>query len=300
MSEPLTTVVATTASQAVSAVAGTAASQPWWLAADGPWWVDPLATVLGIIVGAYMILVQQRRASSAELKLKVFEEIQRGLSAASSAVTSAGIWAFSAPGNVERFFQLLHAQQNPALPRSRTLEFFDLHAKASEATTDLISSLESYGIVSEHFELYRRALACAINDVRDAHTRLVPLLFRVLPFDPPPGMPGNVQMPNSSETDQRAFRAACENYWQMQSTVSNYIHDIKGESQNVLLGGIFKRRVPPRDPPDKTLWVLRTDDSEYLKRVTKWFMEDHPAAARARQLDAELREENKGIGKYPG
>ena len=300
MTDPVTAVVATTATQAAATTADTIASQPWWLAPDGPWWADPLATMVGIIVGAYMIFVQQRHASRAELKLQLFEKLQTDLSAASSAQLSAGMWAFSAPRNLDLYLKMVSNGQKPALPQSDTRHFYELNREAGEQVSDLVILLEGYDIVSEHFELYRMALVCTARELNDAFTAMIPLLHRTLPLYPPPGTLGQPIMPQSSDAEREAFRAACERYWALSSNISSFIHDIKIEAQNVLLGGIFTRRVPPRDPPDKTQWVLRTDDPEHLEKLKKWFMEDHPVAKHAKQLDAELRERSKGQKKQLG
>ena len=64
-----------------------------------------------------------------------------------------------------------------------------------------------------------------------------------------------------------------------------YIHDINVEAQNLLLQGIFNRRVPIRQSSDPRLWVLRTDDEEYLQRLRKYYFEEHRFAIEQKQSE---------------
>jgi hypothetical protein len=258
---------------------------------DGPWWVDPLVTGASILVGAGMIVWQQRAANQSSLKLKLFEELGTGLSSASEAVSRAGMYAFMVPMHLRIYRDLIAHGQPAAIPTDRFPVFNNLHSKALESVGDLVSLLEAHDIVSEHFALFRQALACAHRDALDAFTAVTPVLVRALPMDLP-NVPTPI-LPPLTEADVVKIGELCNRYWDQMSTISCYIHDIKIEAQNVLLRGLFRRRVPPRDPPDKRVWVLRTDDPDYLARVRRYFFSEHPVAAKGEELTNRLKFENR-------
>lgn len=236
---------------------------------DGPWWPQPVATALSILAGAATVAWQRRSASQADLKLKLFDKLRDALDAASAAVIASGIYAFAAPDNIRSSREMM-AKGVRAAAINRIPKFNELHFEALNKTTALISTLEGYEIVSAHFELFRRALGCASSDVRNAFTQLTPTLFRTFPVDVPNILEPHI--PAAADADVAELTIGCTKYWEKAQTLSTYIHDIKIEAQNALLGGIFRRRVPPRKPADPRLWVLRTNDPDYLLLVRKYFL----------------------------
>lgn len=249
------------------------------------WWAQPLATVVSIAVSALMIAWQQKISKVNELKFKLFEELRGSLDEASSAFTKTGITAFGMPGAMRVYRNIKAAGQFAAVPAFRIPAFNELHFEALQQLTALIVLLENYDIVSEHFFLFRRALSCAHSDVSKAFNNLTPALYAALPID----VPGEAapRVPHPSPSDLANFSDLCNAYWLSSNAVNGYIHDIRSEAQNVLLGGLFTRRVPPRQPADPRYWVLRTDDLDYLERVTRYFTDEHPAAAASQKMSAD-------------
>ncbi len=53
-----------------------------------------------------------------------------------------------------------------------------------------------------------------------------------------------------------------------------YIHDFQVEMQNLLLGELFKQKLPPREPIDPNLVVVQFERykelAEYFERETAW------------------------------
>ena len=255
---------------------------------DGPWWVEPTVTGASIVVGALMLVYQQRAASRAELKLRLFNNLTDVLDAAANAVSAGGMYAFGAIANVrvQRSMPTVKERQ-AAAPINRIPTFIELHSEAMNRVIAVVRTLETYEIVSEHFELFRRALGCTNQDVQAAFHAASQSMYGVLPVVLPTGPGTSTLFPQPNDPAVATFTEKCEAYWKLTNTLGCYIHDIKIEAQNLLLRGLFRRRVPPRRPADPRLWVLRTDDPEYLCRLRKHFFEDHPVAARNRSLEAE-------------
>lgn len=251
---------------------------------DGPWWVEPAATMAGIVVAASMVVWQQREASRADLKLKLFEELRKGLDDAAKAITAAGTYAFSAMSNVQLHRTRLGQGQPAAPPISRIPEFIKLHGEAMNRLVAVTYLLEGHDVVSAHFELFRRALGCAHHDAYHAFTPAVQSMYGVLPVDNPNG---GTFTPQAEVPAVVNFNNKCKAYWMQMATAGCYIHDVGVEAQNLLLRGLFARQVAARRPIDPKMWVLRTDDPEYLCRLRRFFFEEHPASAQKREIEAE-------------
>lgn len=243
-------------------------------------WIEPVLTSLSILVGAGIIIWQQRAANQAELKLKLFEELRIGLNGASTAVTTVGMFAMTAPLHIDAFQKQRGAGLSPGVPTMRVAKLMELHEKAVRQTLELTVLIEAHEIVSEHFELFRHALVCAMRDVGDAYAELLPITFFAYPADLPAA--ADPFVPVLTPTQFAKLKKHSDMYWEAMSEIGCYVHDIQVEAQNVLLGGMFSRRVPSRKPTDPLYRVLRTDDAETTKELRKYFMEDHPAAALAR------------------
>jgi hypothetical protein len=255
---------------------------------DEHWWAGPVATIISVTVGALMIVFERRATGKAEMKLKLFEELRQGIEAAGESGHEISSLVFMLPMQSNNYWNMVGRGYQMTPVADRFPKINDLHMAAGRKITALISLLETHDIVSEHFELFRRALACACKDVEEAKTELTPVLFRTLPID----LPGNpvpivqhVTVPQLAELTEK-----CNRYWNLMQTLLNYIHDIKIEAQNLLLGGIFSRRVPPRKPADPRIWVLRTDDYMYLRQLQLHFFEEHPVAANQIRLEREAAE----------
>jgi hypothetical protein len=247
---------------------------------DGPWWVDSLATVAGIAIGAWMIVWQQRDSKRSELKLTLFEELRAGLKRASEAASKASMYAFNARMNV-LLYRAAIARGEHLLPATcRFPAFMPLHSEACNRIADLQILLEGHDIVSKDFELFRQALGCTASDANDVYMKMVPFLIRTWPID----LPAGTKVPEASDKDIEMMEKGCLAYWEVLTTITSFVYDISIESQNLLLGGIFRRRASPRTPADPRIWVLRTNDRAYLQKLQKHFFVDHPAAAKQRML----------------
>ena len=245
-----------------------------------PWWLEPLATAASIIVGASMIVWQQRTSARTEIKRKLFEELRVSLGAANDAVSESGGYVFGIPSHVDLARSQQKAGQPGRTPLHRFEKMLDLQRVATNKTVEAMTVLSSHRIVCPHFELFRQALACALEDTINSHQALIPAVGHMIPFDEKAdgSLPYNVYTDaQASELRQRAMA-----YWETANVLTSYIEDILTEAQNVLLLGTFKSRVAPRQPADPRYWVLRTRDKAYLEKLRGHFFEQHPAALRHR------------------
>lgn len=222
-----------------------------------------------------MLVWQQRAASRAELNLRLFEELQKVLTAASDVTSRTAVQAHDIPANVRLYHYFLGKGRTIPFPTRSTFDELSDDALTRLAAVRLM--LEAHDIVSEHFDLFRRALGRAQQDVTSAYVELEPLLYQMLSKDI-----GATTVAPPSHAEFEELTDKCDRYWKAMSTVSSYLEDIKIEIQNVLLGSIFSRRVHPRrGSVGAGTWVLRTDDPAYVDSLREHFFEDRPDAVGA-------------------
>jgi hypothetical protein len=266
---------------------------------DAPWWVETSITGVSILVGAGMIMWQQRAANRAEIKRKLFEELRRSLSAANDAASESGGYVFGIPTHVDMAREAQRAGQEAKPPMQRFETLLKFHSTATDKTVELMTVLKGHLIVSPHFELFHQALCCALGDANATYQKFIPAVARMIPFAADDD--GKHPYPKYEDAQVAELRQRAMDYWESMNTLSVYIEDILGEAQGLLLADTFKGKVKPRQPADLKLWVLKTDDAPYLEKLRKFFFEQHPAAALHRELGVQSAtaalsvEQKKGV-----
>jgi len=138
------------------------------------------------------------------------------------------------------------------------------HQAAVSKLVDLIYILERYEIVFARFGTIQKALS-------DSHfgmgSRFTALYSRILPYLPlVEGSEGTLLgTPDASAIADLNDLAA--KYAEVCGDLISYLMDLGVEAQNELLGPLFDREVPPRNPADRTKRVLKRDDAAPRERL---------------------------------
>jgi hypothetical protein len=263
-------------------------------------WIGLLTTIAGIVVGAIMVIWQLRAGLRAEIKRKTYEELRDAIDEADDAVQETANYIFGMPTHVEMYRQAVKLGRSPIPAFHRFPKMLDLCSKEADKVCLFLRKMKAHFIVSEHFELFHQAITCAQHDLLDAYKALIPAAARVLPMDPPPPNSEGLQtiVPNSTDAEVEAMRQIAVNHWEALQMVGSFLEDVIVEAQNLLMADSMGRKIPPRRPADHRLWVLRTDDPVYLRKLRKHFFEDHPAAVRHRNagVDAATSALSSDIG----
>uniref|UniRef100_UPI002606FF51 hypothetical protein n=1 Tax=Accumulibacter sp. TaxID=2053492 RepID=UPI002606FF51 len=180
----------------VIATAATAAAAAETTSTDqGPWWLGPLVTVLAAVIGVSAIVWQlgrQHRNESlrqtehfkGQLKLQVYQEFSSRLSAASDAVRSTAMYAFTAPTHVEIYTtQAANGLFTPAPITDRALKLLELNSTAEKEAVETIFLLEKYFIIHPDLDIFRLALSSAAHDVRESFHPLFQFMLSHFPMD---------------------------------------------------------------------------------------------------------------------
>lgn len=184
-----------------------------------------------------------------ELQLEIFREISGQL----QHVASATNIAISQARRI-----VLEIEDQIALRGeiSQTAEgFFATHSEAARALSSVHAILERYEIVFYRFGSARRMLGDEMVrsfDFAAAVTRKAGLFLpspdgpRPHPFRPTP-------------EDAQLIADAANAYINIIGNLQGFVLDLQIEAQNCLLGGLFNRTLPPRNPLDPAVPVLKPD-----------------------------------------
>lgn len=274
--------------------------------------VDPAIILLGIVIAAWMIIWQmgrqhrsslelQKESARAEMRSKIYRELQGKITIAMQAELAASGFVRMIPFDFENYRnQARMGIQNVVgrpIVQKTSVEFMNLNGAMADAVIELIITFENYEIAAPEFGVFRDALSSATHDARTAfsalHTTLLPHLpvemrnhlpeeFRNAPnidYVPPP--------PNDKQLAE--IQRVVDPFMQATEDIGCYLHDLRVESQNVLLKDIYPNtQVPLRKPIDPTYKVITSENSDELKR---YFREETPWGRSNREAEARVREQ---------
>jgi hypothetical protein len=273
---------------------------PWWRDDKGPWWIGDLLTVLGIIVGALMIVFQlgrQQRHESAmqkdnfreQLRLEIYQEFSKVLVEASDKMAKVSSYVRLIDTLAKVYFDQANAGVTPTPISPRSPEFTAKHYEATNSNIELIELCEKYQIVSSELYIFRLAIHDGFHNLEEAFRPLNSFLVKFLPMDYVDNL-GNSQILNVNviTSDQIDILSnLVDTYTNAAGDLSGYLFDLNVELQNIFLSGLFKNKVKRREPIDKNIKVITTDP-DGMEKLKKYFEEESPSAIHRKQVARRL------------
>lgn len=156
---------------------------------------------------------------------------------------------------------------------ARPTELLDLISALNAARSDLIHLLETYEISSPELKIFRTAFNVAFHDMEIIQQKIFGLYLKTMSIDgPEPSIVFNKPTPNLSEVE--VFKSMSDDFINSLMVISNFTWDLNVETQNLLLGGMFKHRVPKRKPLDPSVVVVSLEEAKkldaYFENETAW------------------------------
>jgi hypothetical protein len=257
--------------------------------------VVPGVQILAPFLAAVMILIQIRHNSKKDreklkfdLQTKFYNEIEEKASIASQAVLEAHGFCNS----VMITCNMIIAGQNSQFSVT-PLDFNRVQYGLLNTLADLIITIEKYEIVLQEITIFKSAFSAFSHDLHEAIAQFYPVLLNVLPYDVP--------MPPDGAKTTRVHQAALnatqaaqllelkENFEQPIHNIGGILSDLRVEFQNVLLGPLFKRKLPPRQPLDPDNVVVRTDPAS-IARLTDYFDNHTPWGKNIKEINRVVAE----------
>ncbi len=239
-------------------------------------WIGPLAAIVVETLGALVVVwqfgaqarkaIEQNRINEGlKLKLRVYEEILQGCSAAIDAETSLSNLVLMFQTDVEAAHQFPPPNGVYRTPAARMPAYLEADRRFSDATIDVVLLTERWQIIDPRIDLFRFALLSAMHGHREASAAYFPFAMDAMPLElpGPPGQPPQLRV--WTPPDLHRTQALSTALFDAVKTCESYVADMQVEMQNLLVGGLFESRIAPREPLDPKYVALRLDRYEQLK-----------------------------------
>lgn len=245
-------------------------------------WLNSGISVFAIAVGAWFVKWQVEENARKQLWQTIYREIAEANQRLGEAEVKLSGYVRQAKSN----FKFLHDGIIESFNDMRAMNILDLVNELNDARHHLMMLLETYEITSPQLKIFHTALNVAFHDlsasfmpVYDAHLKNMPIerdgqVFRRGPFN---------------DADVTLFEQVSEEYIDKLSFVGCFCFDLIVEAQNLLLGGVFKHRVPRREPADPKYIVVRLDQADELNA---YFENDTDWGREKKQIEESTRQEN--------
>lgn len=254
--------------------------------------IQGIATIIAAVIAALIVIYQVDKsarhsrehlaeAERLKLNLAIYAEVM----AASDAVCDQTI-------TLQALLQRLQLELDNAarlnssdqpLTSFRPLSISPALDASYASGIQIIRLVERWSILDARLRVFQTAINVANYDLLTAYHRdIFPLLLRILPFDPPDGVPPHPWSPPLSPIREELDRAI-ERVRDAADTLNLYGMDFQVEMQGLLLKHLGKAIIPRRTPLDPRVRVIRLDQADEL---TNGFEESAWAANRR---DAERR-----------
>lgn len=247
--------------------------------------IGATATIVTATLGALLVVWQiarqaknarrqTRETEALKLKLKLYEEIASYAGAASNAEGALKVFVLSAIGELKLFHDAQRDGKQWSVPTSRVTTLLSHNAAFNEASGKLFTAVERWEIIDRRLEVFRLGFAADLHEVRDAffafHQAALPAFpmerdkatGELFPWSPPSG-------PKLAELERLG-----DNLMNCLGDYGGHVYDFQIETQNLLLGELFRPPLPPRVPLDPKVVVIRLDRFErlrdYFLQETTW------------------------------
>lgn len=254
------------------------------------------ATVTAATIGALVVARQIRKQAAnairqnshneaLKLKLKVYEEIievvQRCQDASSS--LSSFVRVFSVGVQLAR--NACARAQRIVVPDGRAPVFLDLQKSFAQSAVMMVFLTERWQIIDPRIEVFRTAFNSALHDVRSAYTKYVKIAVELMPVVRPDGQsifpwspPDDLQFAALDQAGKSLIEAV--------DKLASFAYDFQGEMQNLLVGELFGKQVPPRASIDPSYPVIRL---EHHAKLEAYFLTDTAWGRSKTKVEEEVR-----------
>jgi hypothetical protein len=260
-----------------------------WLAAAGtsfPWpalrslwdaiYPEFVLAILGAVVVVWQIrkqfsyaLAQSRHNEVLKLRLSLYQEIVPTAHAVQDALIELQGYIRKFETDVILFRQMAQDGRAWSVPEARVPLLIEKNSRVDQRAVDIIFFVERWQIAYPRLDLFKTAVNVALHEMRAAWQPYFSTVLHMMPAQVPPGDPRQGLLlpwqPPDAEGVLRLEQLTNE-FNTALSRLSDWLHDLQVELQNLFLGELFEHKAPCRQPLDPDLVVVRLDRHEELKR----------------------------------
>jgi hypothetical protein len=247
-------------------------------------------TVVGFVVGFGIIIFQLNRQHRNSLKLQqqqfkakihqeIFNDISDGIYQSTNAYVKLSSKLLAVRQKIDTNLFLKNEGISPKPLSERTNDYIDYHHSFSKSIVELIFVLEKYVIIDRIFEIFNMAFQSASYDLDKDYQNVNDSLKKFLPVDVPKEEQQKLgvkilEPKQKSENEFEKLEEAISNYNKKLMDITCYLHDLKIEAQNILLGEIFENSVSPRKSNDREYVVVSKSTTRSLDELEHYFMHE--------------------------
>lgn len=270
-----------------------------------PWWMGDLITVLGIIIGAGIIVFQlnrqhkntievQKENYREQLRLKIYQEFYTCLESANDKTCDASMYAFLIASNFEGYLHQITSSINPPPVKARGNEFSDLHFTANNSIISLIMLIEKHVIVSPELEVFKLAFNSASYNISEAFRPLYSFLLGILPMDAvnASGIPVAMNVISPTPSQMSELDGLIKPYKEAHDELASYLYDLNIELQKIFLSRLFTSKVEIRQPIDPSFKVITTEPTD-IEILKQYFKEQSPWGIHMNEVEDDVRKNIK-------
>ena len=247
-------------------------------------------TIVGFFVGFGIIIFQlnkqhnnslklQRQQFKEKIKQEIFCEISDGIYQSTNAYVKLSSKLQAVVLKIDTNLFLKKEGVNPKPLSERSNDYLDFHHSFSNSIVELIYILEKFVIADRIFEIFNMALQSSSYDLDKSFQKVHDLLLKFLPIDVPKEKQEKlctkvIEPRQKLESDFEMLRKEISNYQKKLIDINCYLHDLKVEAQNILLGEIFENKVLPRKPNDREYVVVSKNTTRTIDELKQYFMHE--------------------------
>lgn len=273
------------------------------------WIIEQMITVSGIVIAALIVIWQMGRQHKSnlalqqenyreQLRLQIYKTLETHIEEVTNVSIDAGSYASGIYTNLKNYIDNLSLELSQSPLKERAQEFGNLNMNLHYSLIRLFRTFENYEIVNPNFQIFQTALNSAAYDIDQAFLPLFIELVKYLPID--------VSQEKMQETGQKVImprlpvaeelnhlKELVNKYQKATVDLACYIHDLRVESQNILLGKLFSNKVSPRKPLDPSCVVITSENGK-LEKLERYFKEETPWGQDKQQVEQKTKDNMRG------
>jgi hypothetical protein len=252
--------------------------------------IQPGLTILSLFVGFGSLIFQlnkqhknnyelQRKQFKTKIQQEIFNEICEGINESTSALIKVQSKLFEVQQKIDSKRFLKSEGIKTKQLSERTGDFIDYHHSFSKEIIEIIYILEKYIITDRIFKIFNMALQSVSYDLEKSYLKVNDSLMKFLPIDLPEDNQKKLGVQvleprEKTEADFENLKSDISNYNRLLMDMTCYLHDLKTEAQNILLGEIFDNPVTPRRSSDGEYVVVSKSTKRSLDEQEHYFMHE--------------------------
>ncbi len=242
-------------------------------------WCSLTIQVITMAIGIWLVLLQIKRNHKSsldlqikqhqeELKLQLYGQLALQLSHVRLAIVEMHTEVRLLPSKITSYWKIVDELKIELEPvKTRAITLINMNSAVESKVLELMSMLENYEIALPQFKVFTKVFEKQLGICQKAFREFLDEAYRFLPCDVEEGKAKVMGLPkiiipkHSTKEQEVLFQKLATNCADSYIQLTAFTIDLAVEVQNIILGGLFKRKLPPRAPKDKNSLVITSDSS---------------------------------------